>query len=359
MVNVVNGIARDKEIEIEENEDFDAECPELKQYDISSYPADYTVKTLLDNLKGERIILPEFQRNSVWDKIKKSRLIESFLLGLPIPQIFLVRTQKSPKLYIIDGYQRLNALYDFYENKFKLKGVNKNWEGKYYKDLNENDRSFLDESTLRAIIVRQISPKNNDTSMFYIFERLNTGGVVLNPMEIRKALYLGKFYRLLERLNKNPSWRKIIGKKDEDKRLRDIEWILRFFAFYELDVEEEYRAPMKEYLNKFMGEFRNLDDAKGENLETIFRDTCEYISENFGEKPFHYPNRLNLSVMDCVMVSVAKKEDKSNLIEKFEELKNNERFKELLMEVDTSKTRILKERFKISFEIFGVGGVHD
>lgn len=338
---------------IEKNENWDAEEFKLERYDISSYPADYTVKTLLDNVNGERITLPEFQRRFVWDITRQSRLIESFLLGLPIPQIFLVRKPDDPKLYLIDGFQRVNTLNRFYNNEFKLKGVNENWNGKYYGDLSEDDKSFLDESTLRAIIIRQISPRDKDSSMFYIFERLNTGGATLYPMEIRKAIYHGNFYKMLENLNEDTHWRKIIGKETEDKRLRDIEWILRFFAFYEGDIRE-YRAPMKEYLNKFMREYRNLDDPKLKNLETIFKETCKLILVNLGEKPFHYPARLNLSVMDSVMVSIAKNSDKTNLKEKFEKLKTDEGFNELLKKDDTSKTKILKERFKISFGIFGV-----
>jgi len=337
-------------IDIEDNEDWDAEDFRIERYDIASYPADYTIKTLLDNVNNNRIELPKFQRKFVWDVIKQSRLIESFLLGLPVPQIFLFRKPDDPKLYIIDGFQRIYTLKRFYNNKFALKGVNKKWEGKCYKDLDEDDRSFLDESTLRAIIIRQISPKD-DSSMYYIFERLNTGGVTLSPMEIRKAIYYGKFYEMLEESNKDKNWKKIIGKPDEDKRLRDIEWILRFFAFY-LTKIDEYHDPMKEFLNRFM---RKNRDLYNENLKKVFKDTCRIVIENFGDKPFHFPKgRLNLAVMDSVMVSIAKSKDKSNLKEKFERLKKDDKFVKLIQERDTSKAKILKERFKIAYNVFGV-----
>jgi len=340
-------------LETENNEFSEDGYCEINRYDINAFPADYAVKDIVRRLKEEKWILPDFQRRDVWDKRKKSRLIESILLGLPIPQIFLFKRVNKPSYYIIDGYQRLKTLRDFLEGDLKLSLDESPWNGLRYSDLSEEDRTFIEEYLIRAVIIQQIRPENEDSSMYHIFERLNTGGVVLTPMEIRRAVYHGKFLKLLEKLNENSEWRKIIGKRELDKRFRDLEWVLRFFAFY-LKGFESYKAPLKIFLNKFMEEYKDKEDSK---WERIFANTTKRIIEALGEKPFHIPRgKLNLAVMDCIMVAVAKKEhlQPQQIKQIYDELKNNEEFLKLITARDTNKTHLLKKRFRLVFEKFGV-----
>jgi hypothetical protein len=345
---------REEEIEIEENEDEERGESGIERYDISSYPADFTVKGLVDKLKENKIVLPDFQRRFIWDIRKQSRLIESILLGLPIPQIFLFRKAGKPYLYIIDGYQRLQTLRNFLEDNLKLDLDDDNpWRGYKFSDLSEEDKSIVEDYVIRSIIIRQIKPDNEDLSMFYIFERLNTGGVILTPMEIRRAIYYGRFLKMLEELNEDNNWRTILGKKEKDKRFRDLEWILRFFAFYLRDVEN-YRDPLKNYLNLFMREFKN---QYSEEWKEVFRKTTARVVEALGDKPFHIPKgRLNLAVMDSVMVAIAKNPDLTSdeIREIYEDLKKDDKFLELITVRDTSKTLILKERFNFVFKKFRV-----
>lgn len=338
-----------------EGEESDVESTHnIDVYDITSFPVDYTLATLVEQVKKNRITLPPFQRKFVWDEVRQSRLIESFLLGLPVPQIFLFKRKKNPSLYVIDGYQRIKTIERFLENKLVLKGVHKRWEGKKFDELDEDDKSRLENSPLRAIIIQQHKPQDEDSSMFYIFERLNTGGMRLYPMEIRRAIFYGKFAQMLESLNKYDAWRKIIGRRQEDKRMRDVEWVLRFYAFYYTDVQSEYTEPLKEFLNKFMSKYRDISDAE---MEMVFKNTCDKIVRALGEKPFHYPRgKLNLAVMDSVMVAVAKNPSLSlkDITTRYEELKKNEQFNQLISVRDTSKTRYVKERFRLVFHVFGV-----
>ena len=189
--------------------------------------------------------------------------------------------------------------------------------------------------------------------MFYIFERLNTGGVTLTSMEIRRAVFAGPFLKMLEELNQDSSWQKITGKKQEDKRFRDVEWILRFFAFYLTDFKK-YKDPLKTYLNTVMEQFQ---DQYKDDWKTIFKDTCNKIVSALGEKPFHIPRgRLNLAVLDSVMVAVGKNPTLSikDITKQYNELKDDEQYINLVTARDTSKTQLLKDRFEMTFQKFGV-----
>src|SRR6187399_1498986 len=170
------------------------------QYDITSYGADYTVDGLVKRLQKKDIFIPPFQRDYVWNHAEASRLIESLLLGLPIPGIFLAK-ESDNKLLIIDGQQRLKTLQFFYEGFFnpkadqktkkifKLIKVQKKFENLTYEKLTDSDRIKIDDSIIHATIIKQESPIEDNTSVYHVFERLNTGGKKLAAQEIRTAIY--------------------------------------------------------------------------------------------------------------------------------------------------------------------------
>src|SRR5690606_38523425 len=144
-------------------------------------------------------VIPPFQRNYVWDVVKASRLIESFLLGLPVPGVFLYKEKKTNRLQVIDGQQRITSALRFFagafeDRVFRLKGVQSRWDGKAFEELDEADRFQLSDTVLRATVVQQLDP-DDDSSVYHVFERLNTGGVNLNPMEVRKCVYFGAYFQ--------------------------------------------------------------------------------------------------------------------------------------------------------------------
>ena len=195
-------------------------------YEISSYPSDMTLQVYQGKWKAEQLLIPEFQREYVWDRTRASKLIESFLLGLPVPGVFLYKARSTNKLLVIDGQQRILSAVRFFEGRFGsrafcLKNVNPKWEGKTFQELPERDQLQLQDAILRATIVQQIDPDDN-SSVYHIFERLNTGSVRLSPMEIRRCVYAGPFSTLLEELNDDGCWRAIFGRDERDKRLRDV-----------------------------------------------------------------------------------------------------------------------------------------
>ena len=291
---------------VEETELTDDDESQNIRYEITSYPTDFTVRVMYEKWESGQIIIPDYQRRYVWNLPQASRLIESFLLGLPIPQVFLYRERSNPKLIVVDGHQRLGTIANFYSGKFpidrefSLRGVNPIWEGKTYAELSEDDQAILDDATLRAIVVRQIQP-NDNSSVYQIFERLNTGGTQLNPMEIRRAIFRGKANSLLDTLNLNKDWRELIGKSDLDPRFRDMELVLRVLAL--ADNWRGYSKPMKKFITARMEVLDKASDAEINHLEEQFNITCKVIRTELGERPFHLRQRLNLAALDSVMAS--------------------------------------------------------
>ena len=240
-------------------------------YSITSYGADYPVDSIIKRLRNGSIVVPDFQREFVWSERQASKFIESLLLGLPVPGIFLSRDMESADLLVIDGQQRLKSLLSFYNGEikgkiFRLHDVQDRFEGLTYKELDSEDRQRLDDSIIHATIVKQDEPSDDNSSIYLIFERLNTGGMYLQPQEIRSAIYSGPFVELLKELNDFPDWRKIYGRKST--RMKDQEFILRFFAMYLF--RKEYEKPLKGFLNTYMSANRYLGLHSKELLQKIF-----------------------------------------------------------------------------------------
>jgi uncharacterized protein with ParB-like and HNH nuclease domain len=275
-------------------------------YSITSYGADYPVDSLVNRLRDKKIRIPAFQRGYVWTEKQASRFIESLLLGLPVPGIFLSRDMDSADLLVIDGQQRLKSLLFFYdghieEKVFRLKEVQDRFEGKTYKELESEDRQRLDDSIIHATIVKQDEPSEDNSSIYLVFERLNTGGMQLQPQEIRSAIYSGEFAELLKKLNELPAWRNIYGNRST--RLKDQEFILRFFAMSL--YRKEYKKPLKGFMNNYMANNKDLKLHSAEQLTKIFNQTVDFINNTLGKKAFRPIRAINASIFDSVMVGVA------------------------------------------------------
>jgi len=327
-------------------------------YNITNYPADYTLQGLYDKYKNEEILIPSFQRKFVWSLSQSSKLIESFLLGLPVPSIFLYKDKETQKLKVIDGQQRLKTIFGYFngifpdsKKPFHLKGVNKKWEGKSFLDLDDPDKRRLRDSVLRAIIVEQLDPKDN-TSIFHIFYRLNTGSTILTPQEIRNCIYQGKFNDLLINLNNNKDWRKIIGLPMPHKRMRDIELILRFLSLY--DRYKEYEPPMRDFLSNFMEKYRN-DEKKIKEFEEIFKKTVSFIAQYLGPRPFVIKTGLQAAVFDSIMVAFALNLDKipSDIRERHQKLLKDKEYIDCVYSFTTSKEFVQKRIDMAIQKLFG------
>ncbi|CAB5497314.1 DUF262 domain-containing protein, partial [Bathymodiolus thermophilus thioautotrophic gill symbiont] len=153
-------------------------------YGISTYGTSAEVITVFNRLNRGTYYVPKFQRDFVWKIPQSSSLIESLIMQLPIPAIFLAKDD-GEKSYIIDGQQRLTSIKNFYNNEFALKDTIKAINGKKYSELDEKYKNRLDEYALQLIIVNQEKPDDNNDGIYKIFERINTAGTKLSPQEIR------------------------------------------------------------------------------------------------------------------------------------------------------------------------------
>ncbi|MBK8564985.1 MAG: DUF262 domain-containing protein [Saprospiraceae bacterium] len=341
-------------IDVDEKEESTA----VVIYDISSYGADYDVDGLVKRLKRGDIFIPPFQRDFVWNQAEASRLVESLLLGLPVPGIFLAKEGDSNKLSVIDGQQRLKSLLFFYEGFFnpkegdmrkkifKLKNVQSKFEDKTYDKLEEDDRIKLDDSIIHATIIKQESPDNDNTSIYHVFERLNTGGRKLTPQEIRSAIYIGKLNNLINSLNDYPSWRELFGKKNN--RLKDQEMILRFFAMYE--SLNSYSKPLKEFLNKYNLKHKNPSQEKIEELSKIFKATTDIVLNKFGKSAFRPDRVFNAATFEVLMVGIAKRIDKKidyeTMLENIGSLYKDQGFTDAVTRA-TSDEKVVEERHRL------------
>lgn len=344
-----------------EKEDLDASLP---SYEVLTYPADYVLDVLVKKFEDGDIVVPNFQRGFVWKRPQASRLIDSFLRGLPVPAIFLYAEPDTEKLLVVDGQQRLKSIAYFFSGYFgepskgkrqvfSLTGLDDNspHEGKTYKQLQAqlpNDFLRLKNSVLRSFVMRQLSP-TDDSSIYHVFERLNTGGTQLSPQEIRNCVHHGKFNDLLSELNENAAWRKVFGSPTPERRQRDVEMILRFLAFVE--AGDSYVKPMKHFLNMFMRHAQGFQQDERERLKRLFLDTTETVLETLGSKPFHIRAGFNAAVFDSVYAAFARNLDKptDDLKKRYKRLVKDEVY---LQHITSGTTDVgtVKERLRIASE---------
>ena len=219
---------------------------------VITQPLDLSVQTLVEQWRNEQLVLPEIQREYVWDNAKASRLIESLLLNIPIPVLYFAETDEA-KYEIFDGHQRVMSIVRYFGGTYALSGlaVLREYRGRRFIELPDRERRFLSMRTLRTIL---ISIDSAPTMKFEIYERLNTGSISLNAQELRNSIYRGPFNDMLHELARFPTFRRLIGTKSPRRRMVDEEAILRFFA-----MREEigtYRTPLKKFLNQFMDKVR-------------------------------------------------------------------------------------------------------
>ena len=284
-------------------------------YEVTSYGSDPEVEGLVSRLRRGDIIIPPFQRDYVWRLPEASKFIESLLLGLPVPSVFFATDTESRKQLVIDGQQRLKTLLFFYDGffnprpgdtrkrVFSLTKVQHAFEGKTYSSLEEHDRIRLDTSIMHAITVKQSAPEGDDTSLYHIFERLNSGGRRLTDQEMRIALYHGTLIDRIQELNSYEPWRKIFGK--EHTRLKDQELILRFFALF--DGVHHYQRPLAEFLNKYAGRHKNPKQGYLDQLSSLFCGSIDVFSGFPNERPFRPTSIINVAVYDSCMVGMARR----------------------------------------------------
>lgn len=302
--------------------------PEQRRLHTETY--DFTVSTILDQLRAKRIVIPEYQRNYVWSVPQASRLIESLIIQCPIPTIYL--SQGSDEvLSVIDGNQRLMTLSEFIsEDSFDLKGltVYPQLDGLRFSGLDSRFQRHILNRALRCLVILK---ETHPQIKFDVFERLNTGAAKLTPQELRHGLYHGKLIRLASSLSKAKEFKKLLPAGYE-KRQKSEELCLRFFATYYNG--DNYQKPLASFINSFVEDNRGLQSGIDEDdLSELFNNAVSRVSDVFGElsfKIFHKDGRIrsgfNAALFDAEMLGVSRISSK-----KYEALKKNK--KKLISEI--------------------------
>jgi uncharacterized protein with ParB-like and HNH nuclease domain len=340
------------EITLDGEEEDEELSDENVVYQINTFGADYDVSGLVKRFENGTIYKPTFQRDFVWTLKQSSRFIESIILGLPIPSIFLYKEERTQKQLIVDGLQRLTTLsafkkgtFEHNDKKFRLQKVRKQLLNKTIDDLDPADRLRFEDAVIHCMIIQQMTPDDDNSSVYHIFDRLNSNSTPLQPQEIRSAIYHGKFQEFLESANANKSWRAIFGK--EHRRAKDKELILRFLALF--FNEKKYAKPMKEFLNSFMRKYRDTTNEKLENFQDIFETTIERVRAAIGDGAFRPQRVFNVAVFDAIMVAVAHEPtaSSSNIKYAVEQLYENPDFMKMCRDA-TSDELVVSGRLKIA-----------
>lgn len=255
-------------------------------------------------------LAPEYQRRHRWKPEQQSRLIESLIMNVPVPPIFLYEYDYS-KYEVMDGLQRLTAIHDFYRDSFTLTGLTQ-WpelEGKSYSRLPSKVREGIDRRYLSSVILLKETAKNEDEALRLkkmVFERLNSGGTKLTPQETRNAIFDGELNRLCIRLSKNtalcrlwglplPDKREIFGdgtpsderrENDDFRKMEDVELVLRFLAFRQKQRLHKSTVPLSVYLDAYLRHGNGFSKETRDELERLFVTTIELIEDVFGERAF-------------------------------------------------------------------------
>lgn len=288
--------------------------------DVHSQPTTMLLRSIIDQWNDKELIIPSFQRRFVWKVEQASKFIDSLMSNIPFPAIMLYQDSNN-KFHIIDGQQRIKSILYFTGNfnknsinqldkkyvNFRLKGLSK--DSPYFEKTYNGDNCFTDDEKRKfknisiPITIITVDDPNNLTSIYSIFERLNSGGTPLTPQEIRNCVCQGKFNDFLSDINDNETWQSFITSDYDKIHQKDIELILRFFALY--DDLKNYKKPMKDFLTTYFKKVRNVSDSEIENKRILFNNVVNAINENIGTRPFHGKNGLNSCFADSIMLAFA------------------------------------------------------
>ena len=301
------------EIESEDNNNEDVIGP----FDPNDIDVDISVVNLgflLEQLEYNEIDLqPELQRTSdVWSPIKKSRLIESVLLGLPLPSFYFSEDPQTNKLLIVDGLQRLCAFTDFcITKKLKLKGLQflTSLEGSTYDDLDRTQIRRIKSLKITKNTLRKNTPQN---VKLVIFQRVNTAGEPLTPQEMRNALYQKKATDLLKSMVALESFKPVTAGKIPSKRMADCDFANRFLAFYL--YKDKYDGYLDEFMGETLGEINKMSQLEIEDLLNVFDQSMKVCYQLLGNTAFKRPDpkktggflKINKAIFEVLSVSIAK-----------------------------------------------------
>jgi hypothetical protein len=303
------------------------------------YPLD-SITSMLES--GKYNLNPEYQRRKRWNTVQQSKLIESFIINVPIPPIFLYEVEYA-SYEVMDGLQRLTAIYDFYKDRLELSGLEewKELNGRKYSQLPKNIKEGVDRRYLSSIVLLNETAKDKEIAESLkqmVFGRLNSGGDKLTAQETRNALYAGSFNDFCITMSKNETFRKLwnyilykyengelvneeeLLTDDTYRKMEDVEMILRFFAFRHIEQLSNFKS-QEQFLDNYVQSANAYNQEILDQLKNIFEETMNLVYLIFGESALYMPdatqkkNTPTKTIYDSLMQSFSKYIDKKALLE--------------------------------------------
>jgi len=390
-------LLEEKEMEekMEEMQDYeqyeDEEGYRINRYEITTYVTQRSIESLLKWVDKKKIVIPDFQRDYVWPISMASKLIDSVLLNLPIPNIFLYKLVINGEeiYYVVDGFQRIQTLKYFKENRwsqqsdikegkdkieeegystFKIKYKSSEWSGKTYGTLEDEDRFNFDEYSVNLTIFEQNNPKNKN-SMFEVFERINTGSEKLSEQEIRNAIYPGAFLAKIRDFSKMEEYKQIIENDSfMRKRQNHVDLFLRFVSYYyaykhKFNVEGcKINNSKRDTLNNFCEFFNNCEEKVYLDFLEKVKKSIETIYEflptaMYGKKRNErdISNKVHAVFSEALVIAVIENKFKIKISpEKFNQFKmdfwETERFESLFVQ-QTTTSKNVEARIRLLLEV--------
>ena len=271
---------------------------------------DLSVGTLIEQWNDHTLILPDIQREYVWNNTKASRLIESLLLNVPIPVVYF--SELGDQYEIIDGHQRVSSIVRYVNNEFRLYGLkvlaDEQHRGMRFHELPIADQRRIRTRVIRAIIITE---ESHPSMKFEVFERLNSGAISLNAQEVRNSTHRGPFIAMVKELVHDKTFRRCVGTTQPRKRMVDNELVVRFFAFS--DRLSSYRPPLQRFLNDYCASQNQKSAQALEADADRFRHAVACVYELFGGNSFRLTDsqgnliekNLNRALAETQLVTTA------------------------------------------------------
>ena len=370
-VNSLPGIAVDDEqdsgLEIEQEESADSVV--IKPFNpekIKVRTVNVVVDQMVSRIDHDEIDLaPNFQRKAgIWDNKRKSRLIESLLLRIPIP-VFYVASDENERWSVVDGLQRTSTIHNYVKNNFPLNQLEYlDLDKRLYKNLSRSLQRRISETQLIVNVIESGTPEE---VMFNIFRRINTGGMMLNGQEIRNALHPGPIREYLEKLAETDEFLTATDHSIKTHRMADRECVLRFLAFH-VEPWERYSAnDLDGYLGNTMKKINRMNSYEREVLTKDFRKAMRsafniFENDAFRKRYESHENRrpINKALFESWSVGLARRSDqeigflvhnREKVIHKFMSLMNEDREFETAISYSTGTPSRVKKRFRAIEEL--------
>ncbi len=306
-------------------------------YDLTPYNFNMDVEGLLRRFADKDILIPSFQRNYVWTKEGASMFIDSVLRGLPTPSLFFYE-ESNKKYLVIDGQQRLLTLYYFIRGVFPdkkqhqnitvsptsadidfsqidseegdVKGVSftltgskicSGWKDKTYAQLSKEEQKRIRNTYIYIIDLKQTSPSDNNSSMYLVYERINTGSTRLNPQQIRMCVSHGSYIRYICNKAVDEKWKTVFGIDDKSSGVSEL--ILRFISLYY--TQGTFKGSIKNFLDKSLKENREFQLHSQDEISVLFDKSFFVMTELFNAKSFTPKKSFNGYMMLVTWISIA------------------------------------------------------